>query len=118
LVWFGFSQGQSQISNEFFFISSSFKWLWKKYEFVSPREGGWIEASLVYRMSSRTARATQRNPVSKKKKEKKKKEKKERKKSNLTQPPKDVVLGECRPPYALNSYDDKGSIWLPLQDSS
>jgi hypothetical protein len=41
--------------------------------------GRWIsefEASLVYRVSSRTARATQRNPVSKnqKKKEKKKKE--------------------------------------------
>jgi hypothetical protein len=32
-----------------------------------------FEASLVYRMSSRTARATQRNPVSKKKKKKKKK---------------------------------------------
>jgi hypothetical protein len=34
-----------------------------------------FEASLVYRVSSRTARATQRNPVSKnqKKKEKKKK---------------------------------------------
>jgi hypothetical protein len=44
--------------------------------------GRWIsefEASLVYRVSSRTARATQRNPVSKnqKKKEKKKKEKRE-----------------------------------------
>jgi hypothetical protein len=37
--------------------------------------GRWIsefEASLVYRVSSRTARATQRNPVSKKKKKKKK----------------------------------------------
>jgi hypothetical protein len=36
-----------------------------------------FEASLVYRVSSRTARATQRNPVSetKKKKKKKKKEK-------------------------------------------
>jgi hypothetical protein len=35
----------------------------------------WIsefEASLVYRVRSRTARATQRNPVSKKKKETKK----------------------------------------------
>jgi hypothetical protein len=33
-----------------------------------------LEASLVYRVSSRTARATQRNPVSKKlKKERKKK---------------------------------------------
>ena len=31
-----------------------------------------FEASLVYRVSSWTARATQRNPVSKKKKEKKK----------------------------------------------
>ena len=36
--------------------------------------GRWIselEVSLVYRMSSRTARATQRNPVSKNKKQKK-----------------------------------------------
>jgi hypothetical protein len=36
--------------------------------------GRWIsefEASLVYRVSSRSARATQRNPVSKKKKKKK-----------------------------------------------
>jgi hypothetical protein len=36
--------------------------------------GRWISefwASLVYRMISRTARATQRNPVSKKKKKKK-----------------------------------------------
>jgi hypothetical protein len=32
-----------------------------------------IEASLVYRVSSRTARATQRNPVSRRKKKKKKK---------------------------------------------
>jgi hypothetical protein len=31
-----------------------------------------FEASLVYRVSSRTARAIQRNPVSKKKKKKKK----------------------------------------------
>jgi hypothetical protein len=45
--------------------------------------GRWIsefEASLVYRVSSRTAWATQRNPVSKKKKKKKKERKKERKK--------------------------------------
>jgi hypothetical protein len=36
----------------------------------------WIsefEASLVYKVSSRTARATQENPISKKKKKKKKK---------------------------------------------
>jgi hypothetical protein len=44
-----------------------------------------FEASLVYRVSSRTARTTQRNPVSKKTKKKKtkkknKKKKKERKK--------------------------------------
>jgi hypothetical protein len=45
-----------------------------------------FEASLVYRVSSRTARATQRNPVSKKQKQKqktknpKKKKKKKRKK--------------------------------------
>jgi hypothetical protein len=38
-----------------------------------------FEASLVYRVSSRTARTTQRNPVSEKKK-KKKKERKKRKK--------------------------------------
>jgi hypothetical protein len=35
-----------------------------------------FEASLIYRVSSRTARATQRNPVSKKKKKKRKKERK------------------------------------------
>jgi hypothetical protein len=37
-----------------------------------------FKASLVYRMSTKTARATQRNPI-KKKKKKKKKRKKERK---------------------------------------
>ena len=40
--------------------------------------GRWIsefEASLVYKVSSRTARAIQRNPVSKNKKTKKKKKK-------------------------------------------
>jgi hypothetical protein len=36
-----------------------------------------FEASLVYKVSSRTARAIQRNPVSKKKKKVKKKKKKE-----------------------------------------
>jgi hypothetical protein len=43
--------------------------------------GRWIsefEASLVYKVSSRTARAIQRNPVSKKKNKKKKKKKKKR----------------------------------------
>jgi hypothetical protein len=45
--------------------------------------GRWIyefEASLVYRVSSRKARAIQRNPVSKKKKKEKKKKKKRKKK--------------------------------------
>ena len=44
--------------------------------------GRWIsefKASLVYRMSSRTARATQRTPVSKNQKERKKKKKKKKK---------------------------------------
>jgi hypothetical protein len=37
-----------------------------------------LEASLVYKVSSRTARTTQRNPVSKKKKKKKKKSRKKK----------------------------------------
>jgi hypothetical protein len=40
------------------------------------------EASLVYRVSSRTARAIQKNPVSKKKKKNKKKKKKRKYKTN------------------------------------
>ena len=44
-----------------------------------------FEASLVYRVSSRTAKATQRNPFSKNlKKKKKEKKKKERKYLNPT----------------------------------
>jgi hypothetical protein len=39
-----------------------------------------FESSLVYKVSSRTARATQRNPVMKKKKKKKKERKKRKKK--------------------------------------
>jgi hypothetical protein len=38
-----------------------------------------FEASLVYRVSSRTARATQRNPVSKNQNEKEKEKEKEKK---------------------------------------
>jgi hypothetical protein len=38
-----------------------------------------FEASLVYKVSSRTARATERNPVSKNQKKKKKKKRKEKK---------------------------------------
>jgi hypothetical protein len=37
-----------------------------------------FEASLVYKVNSRTASATQRNPVSEKKKEKKRKEKEQK----------------------------------------
>jgi hypothetical protein len=39
-----------------------------------------FEVSLVYKVSSRTARATQRNPVSKNQKKKKKKEKERKEK--------------------------------------
>jgi hypothetical protein len=51
--------------------------------------GRWIsefEASLVYRVSSRTARATQRNPVSKKQNKTKKKKKKNKQKQSLCNP--------------------------------
>jgi hypothetical protein len=50
--------------------------------------GRWIsefEASLVYRVSSRTARAIQRNPVSKKKKKKERKKKKKKKQQQQQQ---------------------------------
>ena len=49
--------------------------------------GRWIsefKASLGYRVSSRTARATQRNPVSKKQKQKQKKQKTNKQKTNKT----------------------------------
>jgi hypothetical protein len=49
--------------------------------------GRWIsefKASLVYRVSSRTAKAIQRNPVSKKKKKKKERKEKQIKKQNKT----------------------------------
>jgi hypothetical protein len=49
--------------------------------------GRWIsefEASLVYRVSSRTARATQRNPVSKNQKEKRKRKKERKRKLKKT----------------------------------
>jgi hypothetical protein len=50
--------------------------------------GRWIsefEASLVYRMSSRTARATQRNPISKKRKQNKQKNKTKKDTMKFTQ---------------------------------
>jgi hypothetical protein len=54
--------------------------------------GRWIsefQDSLVYKVSSRTARATQRNPVSKNQKKKKKKKKKRKKKESCS----DVGVG-------------------------
>ena len=56
--------------------------IWKTHAFKSQHSGGRgrriseFEASLVYRVSSRTARATQRNPVSKTNKQTKKKNQK------------------------------------------
>jgi hypothetical protein len=46
---------------------------WLAYNFNTSTLEAEFEASLVYKVSSRTARATQRNPVSKKPKKKKKK---------------------------------------------
>jgi hypothetical protein len=43
-----------------------------------------FEACLVYKVSSRTARAIQRNPVSKKQKRKKKKRKRQKKRKRKT----------------------------------
>jgi hypothetical protein len=57
-----------------------------------------FEASLVYRVTSRTARAIQRNPVSKKKK--KKERKKERKKESL----------RARTLFLENSYKKKKAV--------
>jgi hypothetical protein len=44
-----------------------------------------FEASLVYKVSSRTARATQRNPVSKNQKKKKKEKKRKKKVAPFTE---------------------------------
>jgi hypothetical protein len=43
-----------------------------------------LEASLVYKVSSRTARAMRRNPVSKNQKKKKKKKERKKEKKNRT----------------------------------
>jgi hypothetical protein len=45
-----------------------------------------FEASLVYKVSSRTARSIQRNPVSKKKKKEKKRKEKNKTKQNMEKP--------------------------------
>jgi hypothetical protein len=51
----------------------------------AERQASEFEASLVYKVSSRTARATQRNPVSKKKKKKKPKNQKNKTKKSTSQ---------------------------------
>jgi hypothetical protein len=51
-----------------------------------------FEANLVYRVSSRTARATQRNPVSKKKRERERGEKKKRERNKQANKHLDVVV--------------------------
>ena len=60
----------------------------------------WIsesEASLVYRMSSRIVRFTQRNTVSKERKKGRKEERKEERKGRKKTPPKQKVLTfECQ----------------------
>jgi hypothetical protein len=52
-----------------------------------------FEASLVYRLSSRTSRARQRNSVSKKRKKRKKERKKERKSEQATGSKQAFLLG-------------------------
>jgi hypothetical protein len=65
--------------------------LWSQHLGGRGRRITEFQASLVYRVSSRTARATQRNPVSKNRKTKKRK--KEKKKKN----PRVSVHGWCMP---------------------
>jgi hypothetical protein len=52
-----------------------------------------FEASLVYKVSSRTARAIQRNPVSKNQKKKKRKKKKKKLKQLLSKAEAGVIMG-------------------------
>jgi hypothetical protein len=63
---------------------------WKR--FIEPAWISEFEASLVYRVSSRTARATQRNPVSKN--QKKKKERKKRKGKKIIESV-ELLCGGC-----------------------
>ena len=58
-----------------------------------------FEASLVYKVNSRTARVIQKSPVSEKKKKKKKKKKKERKKKE-----RNVLLFKKRIKYSIYVY--------------
>jgi hypothetical protein len=66
--------------------------------------GRWIsefEASLVYKVSSRTARATQRNPVSKKQNKKPNKTKKESKQAEQAMKSRPVSSTPPRPLHQL-----------------
>jgi hypothetical protein len=82
-----------------------------------------LEASLVYRVSSRTARATQRNPVSKnqkkRKKEKKRKEKKrkEKKRKEKKRKEKEKYLA-VYPSFALLGQWETDECWDPTGSSS
>jgi hypothetical protein len=58
-----------------------------------------FEASLVYRVSSRTAKATQRNPVSEEEKKKKRKEKKRKEKKRKEKKRKGVHTKQSMPPH-------------------
>jgi hypothetical protein len=71
-----------------------------------------FKASLVYRVSSRTARATQRNPVSKRKREREKERKREKERERETT--KIYVLFLIRTLYTfLYVVCAHGYIWRP-----
>jgi hypothetical protein len=72
-----------------------------------------FEASLVYKVSSRTARATQRNPVSKNQNQKKKKKKKKRRRKRRRR---NVVSG-LKAEYKLKVKGDlRVSPWEPATE--
>jgi hypothetical protein len=78
-----------------------------------------FQNSLVYKVSSRTARATQRNPVSKKKT----KQKQNKKQKNLGHQKRasDLIMDGCEPPHSfwdLNSrLSEEQSVLLTAQPS-
>ena len=69
---------------------------------MGPRQISGFEASLVYKESSRTARAIQRNPVSKKKPKSKKPKNKTKQTNKQTKNPKEwdqPVVQSCHPRF-------------------
>jgi hypothetical protein len=75
--------------------------------------GRWIsefKASLVYRVSSRTARATQRNTVSKKQQPKKKKSTKNKTKNPTST--EDVILNYHRELYSFGAAGNRKSLFF------